>query len=144
MKRTIEIEDNLQEYCDTAISELKDCIKEYIEENPEITDICLSNDVDLNRKYISIVDSNVPIFTSEIDAQWYLHKSKLVEAFENSGIDGDSSQNNGTLAIFIFIDQRCWDWWGSIEEQLNSDLSTFQETKGADFNTFIDSLSYLK
>lgn len=144
MKRTIEIEDNLQNYCDTAISELKDCIKEFIKENSDIDSLCLSNDINYDGRFHAIIDSNVPIYTSEIDAQWYLHKYELVEAFENAGFDGDSTQNNGMTAIYLYIEQECWEWWYSIEDELNTALLEFQESEDKNIEIFIDNLDFLK
>lgn len=69
MKRTITIEDTLQENVDQAIEETKDALLQYLNENPETEDVpCLFDDINYNGTFHEIVDDCVPIYTSEIES----------------------------------------------------------------------------
>ncbi|MDJ1139617.1 hypothetical protein [Marinicella marina] len=126
MKRTIEINDTLQERVDQAISELKEYIIEYMIENPDTDDLCLSNDIDYDGRLHQIVYSNTPIYYYEIDGLWYLYKHDFIEAFENAGLDGQATQNSGMTAIYLYIEQECWEWWNSIESDLHEAIGDIQ------------------
>ena len=89
MKKTIEIDDTLQERVDGAIEEVKEMLVDYLNDNPdsfedEDADPPCMND-DLERVH-EIIDGSVPVYYHEIDTTWYLHKNKLEEAYENAGI----------------------------------------------------------
>lgn len=146
MKRTIEIDDTLQETVDQAISELKDCIRDYIFDNIDIDSLCLSNDIDYDGRFHEIVDGCVPIYTDEIDGLWYLYKHEFVEAFENAGVDGDSRDNNGMVAIYYYIEQKCWDWWHENTDEIDSMLLECEldgDSTDEQKNEFINSIECL-
>ena len=86
MKRTIGVDDTLQERVDSAIKELKDLFLDHLNENPE-TDTCPDvQDLDDDGRIHEIADSSVPVYNYEIEATWFLHKSELEEAYENHGL----------------------------------------------------------
>jgi len=119
MKRSYEIDDTLQERVDGAIEELKDLLLRYLDENPDL-DECpdLGNDLDYDGSFHEIVDRSVPIYTSEIEDTWYLHRMALEEAYENAGVGDNPLENNGMSAIYFYIDQECREWYDENAEEL--------------------------
>ena len=117
MKKTIEIDDTLQERVDSATDDVKETLLDYLDENPDMFEDddadppCLSNDLDYDGRVHEIVDGSVPIYTNEIDATWYLYKSELEEAYENAGIGDNPLENNGMVAIYCYIEQAVAEWY---------------------------------
>ena len=112
MKRSVEIEDTLQERVDSAIEELKELLEQYLRDNPDTEETpCLSNDLDYSGGFHEIVDSNVPIYTKDIEDTWYLYAYELEEAYQNAGIGNDSRENNGMVAIYCYIHEKCAEWY---------------------------------
>jgi len=119
MKRTIEMDDDLQEWVDSAIDELKDLLTGYLDENPDIDDLpCLSNDLDYSGAFHEIVDGCVPIYTQDIEDAFYLHGDELEEAYENAGIGNKNEDNWKGAAIYCYIEQKCWDWWNQCAQDI--------------------------
>lgn len=111
MKRTIEIEDSLQERVDSAIEEVKQELFEYLEENTPDSTPDLGNDLDYSGSIREIVDGSVPIYTKEIEDTWYLHRSELEQAYEDAGVGSNSYENDGRAAIYFYIDQEVREWY---------------------------------
>ncbi len=112
MERSITIEDTLQERVRAAIEEVEELLKQFIKDNPDHDETpCLSNDLDYNGMVHEIIDSCVPIYTSEIRDTWYLYGSELEEAYENAGVGGNSLDNDGMSAIYFYISDRVYDWY---------------------------------
>ena len=114
MKKTIEIDDTLQERVDGAIEEVKEMLVDYLNDNPdsfedEDADPPCMND-DLERVH-EIIDGSVPVYYHEIDTTWYLHKNKLEEAYENAGIGDNPLENSGMVAIYCYIEQAVAEWY---------------------------------
>ena len=127
MKRTVEIEDTLQENVDGAIEETKNLLLEYLGENPDTDETpCLHNDLDYDGRFHEIVDSSVPIYTSEIEDTWYLHANKLEEAYENGGFGENPRDNNGMVAIYCYIEQTVAEWYHNNAEDI---FDEWKETK---------------
>jgi hypothetical protein len=134
-KRTIEIEDNLQDYCDTAIEEVKAILivafkDDRLEEGDSVPEI---GELDHDGQVNQIIDSNVPVQTYEIEAQWFLHKSELEEAYENAGAGNNPLENNGMTAIYYYICDAVNEWYSEngedflnewLEEQKNNTSPT--------------------
>jgi len=109
MKRTIEIEDNLDDYVVNAVDEVKTEALEYIRENVEAEDI-EELDIEDIRDAIEdriweICDSNVPVYYYQIDACWFLNKNLLQDAYENMGMGDNPLDHDGMTAIFCYINQ---------------------------------------
>jgi len=66
MKKTVEINDTLQEHVDSAIEQVEEKLKEYLEENPDTDEVPdISNDLDYYGSIHEIIDREVPIYTQE-------------------------------------------------------------------------------
>lgn len=112
MKRNIEIDDTLKERVDSAIDDVKQELLNHLKENPD-TDECpdIGNDLDYSGAIHEIVDGSVPIYTSEIEATWFLYGSELESAYEDAGCGDNPRENNGTAAIYYYIDQKVREWY---------------------------------
>lgn len=114
-KRTIEIDDTLDEIVDGAIESVKEALIDYLSENPgtdETPDI--SNDLDYSGTIHEIVDGAVPIYTGEINDLFYLYGDEFEQAFDDAGI-GSKEDNwpSGwkAAAIYCYVDQKVHNWY---------------------------------
>ena len=120
-KRTIEIEDKLEEYCDSACDEVKDLLIEYIEEKglEEGDEVpCLHNDLDYSGRVHEIVDGSVPIYTKEITDLWYLYSNEFEQAYENAGTGENPLEHNGMAAIYFYIHEYVCNWYDEMSEEI--------------------------
>lgn len=121
MKRTIEIDDTLQDCVDRAIDMVKDELLAYLDQNPgtdETPD--LGNDLDYSGAIHEIIDGSVPIHTAEIDAAFYLYGREIEAAFDDAGIG--SKEDKGwpcgwkPAAVYCYIEQKVNEWYRSEAE----------------------------
>ena len=116
MKRTVELDDTLQELVDGACEEVEELLLRHLKENSDL-DECpeLNDDLDYSGGFHEIVDSSVPVYTHEIDTIFYLHSSRVEEAFDNAGIGNknDDEWPNGWKAgaIYCYIEQEVAEWY---------------------------------
>ena len=112
MKRTIEIDDTLQDRVDSAIADVKELLLDYLKENEpdELPD--LGNELDYSGSVHEIVDGSVPIYTHEIKVAWFLHGSDLESAYEDAGVGDNPMENDGMAAIYYYIHQEVCEWYG--------------------------------
>ncbi len=114
-KRTIEIEDNLQEIVDSAIEDVKQELLNFLESNPD-TDSTpdLGNDLDYSGAIHEIVDGAVPIYTGEIEGLFYLYGNDFEQAFDDAGLGSkDDNWPSGwqAAAIYCYIEQEVNKWY---------------------------------
>ena len=122
-KRTIEIDDTLQERVNTAIEEVSDLLKSYLDENKPDSLPCLHNDLDYSGSVHEIVDSSVPIYYSEIDDTFYLYGSELEDAYDNAGIGDKSEENWKQVAIYCYIEQEVSGWYSDNAQDIFDEWS---------------------
>lgn len=131
-KRTVEIEDTLQERIDSAIEDVKAELMRYLEENPDTDETPdLGNDLDYSGAIHAIVDGSVPIYTKEIDDTYYLYGDILDEAYENAGIGDRSESNYRQVAIYCHIEQEVADWYHNNAEDIFEEWKTARDAKEA-------------
>ena len=119
MKRTIEIDDTLEDRIDSAIVDVKDTLEEYLKDNPDTDSVpCISNDLDYSGAIHEIVDSSVPVYTKEIEDIWYMHKRELLEAYEWAGIGTNPQENDGMTAIYCLIDHKIREWYDANAQEV--------------------------
>ena len=111
MKRTIEIDDTLQDRVESAIDDVKQELLNYLTENEPDDVPDLGNDLDYSGAIHEIVDGSVPIYTHEIKTAWFLHGSDLEAAYENAGVGDNPMENDGMAAIYYYIDQEVREWY---------------------------------
>lgn len=128
MKRTIEIEDTLQDRVDSAIEDVKQELLNYLKENTpdELPD--LGNDLDYSGAIHQIVDGAVPVYTHEIKTAWFLHSSELEAAYENAGCGNNPMDNNGMAAIYFYIHEQVCEWYSDHAEEVFETWKASQET----------------
>ena len=125
VKRMVEIEDNLDQIVKDVQSELKDLVINWIKENNTKPD--LSNDIDYDGSFHKIVDSAVPIYTSEINDLFYLYGDEFEEAFDDAGC-GEKDDKGWPMgwkpaAIYFYLEAKCWEWFNENIDEI------FEENK---------------
>lgn len=120
-KITIEIDDVLPACVESAIDQVRELLVDYLVDNKPDELPCLHNDLDYSGNVHEIIDGSVPHWTSEIEAAWFLHGRELEEAYETSGIGSNPRENNGTAAIYCYIEQKVCDWYHDHAEGIFSD-----------------------
>lgn len=126
MKRTIEINDTLEERVVGAIEEVQQLLLDYIKENDSDDLPCLNNDLDYSGSVHEIIDGSVPIYTNEIEDTWYLYKNELEEAYENAGVGSNPLENNGMSAIYFYISDKVNEWYNDSAQSI---LDAYLESK---------------
>jgi hypothetical protein len=121
-KRTIEIEDTLQDRVDSAIEDVKDELLRYCDDNEPDKLPDLGNDLDYSGTIHEIVDGSVPIYTKEIRDIFYLHGSEVEEAFDNAGFDSKDDKDWPLgwkpAAIYSYIQEQVHEWYNDHAEEV--------------------------
>lgn len=131
MKRTIEIEDTLQDRVESAIEDVRTELLNYLNENKPDSCPCISNDLDYSGDIHEIIDSSVPIYTKEIEDTMYLHGSEIEEAFDDAGI-GEKKDDSWPMgwkpaAIYCYIESKVHEWYGEQAEDIFAEWKDAQE-----------------
>ncbi len=114
-ERTITIKDDLRDRVDGVLEEIKDLIREWIEENSiDDADNLELSDLDDSGAIHELIDSAVPVYYSDIDALWYLYKDEFTTAYENAGIGSDPLENNGMSAVYCYISEQVYGEWDDV------------------------------
>jgi hypothetical protein len=121
--RNIEVEDTLPDRVEVAISEVKEELIKYLNENEP--DSCPDiNDLDYSGAIHEIVDGCVPIYTHEINTAWYLHGQEIEQAHFDAGVGDNPRENDGMAAIYYYIHQEVCEWFTNNAEDL---FDTYKE-----------------
>ena len=131
MKRQIEVEDTLQECVDGAIQEVQEELQNYLKENPDTDSLpCLHNDLDYSGRIHEIIDSSVPIYTHEIESNFFLHGNEIEQAFDDAGIGtkDDEGWPMGwkAAAIYCYIEQEVCKWYSENAQDIFDDFKASQ------------------
>lgn len=120
MKRTIEIDDTLQENVESCQEQLLERLVEYVTDNTDVTDFdefyqqCAADAVH------EIVDSTTPIYHHEINSTYYLHGSDLDEAFDRAGISTrDECNDYAQTAIYCYLSEKTHELMHELEDEFN-------------------------
>jgi hypothetical protein len=129
-KRTIEIDDTLEERVDSAIEDVKQALLDYLEQNPDTYKVPdLGNDLDYSGAIHEIVDGAVPIYTKEIEDTWYLYGNELEESYENAGVGDNPRENYGMAAIYYYISDKVYEWYRDNAEDIFNEWEEKQTAK---------------
>lgn len=132
-KRTVEIEDSLDDAVASAIDQVRDELISYLDQNPDTGSTPdIGNDLDYSGAIHEIVDGSVPIYTSEIDDTWYLYANKLEEAYENAGVGENPRENNGMAAIYYYIHEKVCEWYTNNAEDIFDEWQEKRDAAKAD------------
>jgi hypothetical protein len=120
VKRTIEIEDSLDEIIESVKSDIKDLVIEWIKDNDEKPD--LYNDLDYDGSVHEIIDGSVPVYTYEINNLFYLYGDEFEQAFDDAGI-GDKEDKHWPMgwraaAIYCYIEQEIGEWYNDAIDEI--------------------------
>lgn len=111
MKRTIEIEDNLEEIVQCVCDDVGRLLRKYIAENSPDRLPCLNDDLDYSGRVQEIIDGSVPVYYSELDDLWFLYSDLFEQAYENAGYGDNPRENHGMSAIYCYISERVGEWY---------------------------------
>ena len=135
--------DDLNDLVDELESEVRERIKDYINENhpfkkdAAIDDLervyddldCLdAGDVqdDIQDIISELVDNAVPIYNYGIKCCWFLHGGELEDAYEDSGIGENPRENSGMTAIFLYLEQAVYagfeEWFDEIKSEILEEI----------------------
>jgi len=119
MKIQVEIDDTLEERVVMANEEVKDlAITAIMEYRGASSDTIIDTIYDRTGE---IADSNVPVYTKEIDDIWYLHKIELVDAYNEVDFGDDPMENNGATAIYCYVEAKMGEYVESIRKFIDGE-----------------------
>ena len=122
MKRTIELEDTLQQRVDSAIEDVKAELLRHCDENEPDALPDLGNDLNYSGAIDEIIDGSVPISTHEIKTVMFLHGDDVEDAFDNAGIGEKTDEGwpSGwhAAAIYCYIEQQVGEWYSTEAEDV--------------------------
>ena len=129
MKKTITIDDTLDGRVKDAQNEIKQLLEDALVKAHDGNADALDNltlesiEDDARDSLMEIADSNTPIYTSEIDDIFYLHRSDVEGALDDAGL-GDDAKNDKNSP--------CGDWRAGaicmyIESKLQEYLAEYIE-----------------
>ncbi len=116
MKRTVEIDDTLQDCVAGAIDSVKEELLSYLQQNPDTDETPdMGNDLDYRGAIHEIIDGSVPIYTHEITDIFYLHGDEVERAFDDAGI-GEKTEEGWPMgwkaaAVYCYIEQQVNEWY---------------------------------
>jgi len=123
-KRNIEINDVLPDCVQEAIEATESMLRSFCEEEMPDRVPCLHNDLDYSGSVHEAIGGAVPIWTADIEAAWFLHGGDLEEAYESAGVGDNPRDNNGTAAIYYYIEQKVCEWYSENAKEIWHDCCT--------------------
>lgn len=126
MKRTIEIEDDLDERIASCKQELLDNFIEYLDEDsPDIDDFDTYYQNQGCDAAHEIADSNTPIYYSNIDDLYYLYGDEFDEAYKNAGCYSDPPDNYRQVSIYFYLSEKTFDFMRELEDWFDDNYKDF-------------------
>jgi len=128
MKRSIEIDDSLDERVKNAIDEVKEAYKDWLIEDVMREPIDEETLLDTwyqgrdGKNYgcdliHEVTDSHTPIYNSEIDGLYYLYGNEFEESYKNAGFGSGEENNHRQVAIYCYINEKVNDYvWGELKD----------------------------
>ena len=129
-KRTVEIEDNLEETVKDLKEEILDNFKEYFKENTDIGDFDTYYQAQGGDFVHEASDSNTPIYYSEIDGLYYLYGDEFDEAYNNAGIGDGNEKNHRQVAIYCYLSEQGFDYLRELETAFDEWLADAETEEG--------------
>ena len=116
VKRTIEINDSLDERVELCKEEILDDFIEYFLENPDMVDFEEYYQAQGCDYVHECCDSNTPIYYSDIDGLWYLYSSEFEDAYKDVfGDELHESQNYKQVAIYCYLSNASFQFMNEIQ-----------------------------
>ena len=130
-KRTVEIDDDLDERVEDVKSELLDNFKEYFKKNTDIDDFDQYYQAQGCDAVHDFADSSTPIYYSDIDGLYFLYGSDLDEAYNNAGIGDGKEDNHRQVAIYCYLSEKGFDYLRELETAFNEWLADNDTEEGS-------------
>ena len=116
-KRTIEIDDDLDDMVENVKEEIKQSFIDYLKENKgnaKFEDYYQDRGCD---DVHEIADSSTPVYYSDIDGLYYLYGNEFDEAYENAGIGNYKGweDNHRQVAIYCYLSEKGFDYLRELE-----------------------------
>lgn len=128
VKRTIEIDDNLDEIVEGHKEEILNNFIDWLNENPDVDDF----DVYYQKQGCDFIhesaDSCTPVYYSNIDGLYYLYGGEFEESYKNAGMGEGTEYNHRQVAIYCYISDKGFEFQREIQEK-------FEEWKAEDKKT---------
>jgi hypothetical protein len=119
MPTTVQLTDRLPEIVESAWQDVTDLLREYFVENGGDLP-CLHNDLDYSGSVSEIIDSAVPIYTSELNELAYFHHddaiATLIERFGSA--DGDWPSGPFAAGLYSLIEEGIDERWNDEAQKL--------------------------
>jgi hypothetical protein len=128
-KRTVEMDDNLDETVDQVKEEIRNNFIEWLRDNPDCEDF---DDYYQSKGCDSvneIADSNTPIYNKEIDDLYYLYSEEFDEAYKNAGIGDGTEDNHKQVAICMYLEAQGFDYLEELRGEFEDWLGEKEETE---------------
>jgi hypothetical protein len=127
-KRTVEMDDNLDETIDQVKEEIRDNFIEYLRDNPDCEDFDDYYQSKGCDAVSEISDSNTPIYNKEIDDLYYLYGDEFEEAYKNAGIGNGDEDNHRAVAICMYLQEQGFDYLRELQGEFEDWLGEKEET----------------
>ncbi len=133
-KRTIEIEDDLdetvQDVKDEILENFKEYFKEYFKDNSDISDFDTYYQAQGCDSVHEIADSNTPIYYSDIDGLYFLYGNEFDEAYNNAGLGDGTEDNHRQVAIYCYLSEKGFDYLRELENAFDEWLADAETEEG--------------
>lgn len=116
---TAQLTDRLPEIIDSTWNDVVDLLKTYfVEHGGDLP--CLHNDLDYSGDVTSLIDSAVPIWTSQLNELVYFHHDAAIAALREQfgSADGDWPSGAFAAGIYTLIEQGVSERWHDEAEDL--------------------------
>jgi hypothetical protein len=131
-KRMVEIDDSLDDLIANVKSEIMDNAESYFKQNTDVTEWDTYYQAELADAIHEIVDTNTPIYYSEIDGLYYLYGDEAETAYRNAGFGDGKEENHRQVALYCLIEEKAWDYVRDLESAFNEWLELEDDEKTTD------------
>lgn len=129
-KRTVEIEDDLEERVNDVKDEILDNFKDYFKDNTGISDFDQYYQAQGCDAVHEFADRSTPIYYSDIDGLYYLYGNEFDEAYNNAGIGDGGEDNHRQVAIYCYLSEKGFDYLREIETAFDEWLADAETEEG--------------
>lgn len=130
MPTTVQLTDNLPEIIDSTWDDVVELLKTYfVEHGGDLP--CLHNDLDYSGAVTELIDSAVPIYTSQLNELAYFHHDAAIAALVKTFGSADGDWPLGTFAagLYQLIDNGINEKWHEDAEDLWQDWTDLLDDK---------------
>ena len=126
MKKTIEIDDTLQERVDYCKDELKEQFADYFTDNPGMVDF---DDFYQEDSVHEIADSNTPIYNHEINTLYYLYGNDLDDSYNNAGCYSEPPDNYKQVCIYFYLEEQIHEYMREMNDKFDEFIAEYEHIR---------------